>query len=107
MRVACLLCVLLVSAVVSVDMVRRSQLGVSALGVDGDIANFVLSAMNNSVDPCDDFYAYSCGGWMSTFVLPPSEGAFPRSIGTISASNSEILQGICGNPDNGKVSSSL
>ena len=26
--------------------------------------------MDRSVEPCDDFYKYSCGGWMSKQLIP-------------------------------------
>lgn len=70
---------------------------------DEDLANYVLSAMNQTINPCDDFYDYSCGTWISTFVLPPSDSSYPRNIGQISANNNEILISICENPSNGKV----
>lgn len=34
---------------------------------------YVLSNMNESVDPCEDFYKYSCGGWMDRKVLAPTQ----------------------------------
>ena len=32
-----------------------------------------LAAMDRSVDPCVDFYAYSCGGWMKSNPVPPDQ----------------------------------
>jgi len=29
--------------------------------------------VNSSVDPCDDFYAFACGGWMATHNMPPEK----------------------------------
>ena len=32
-----------------------------------------VSAMDRSVDPCADLYAYSCGGWMRNNPIPPDQ----------------------------------
>ena len=35
-----------------------------------------LSAMDPGVDPCVDFYAYSCGGWMKKNPVPADQAAW-------------------------------
>ncbi|MBZ5647276.1 MAG: M13 family metallopeptidase [Acidobacteriia bacterium] len=32
-----------------------------------------VSAMDKTVDPCVDFYTYSCGGWMKNNPIPPDQ----------------------------------
>ena len=32
-----------------------------------------VSAMDKSIDPCQDFYTYSCGGWMKKNPIPPDQ----------------------------------
>ncbi len=33
-------------------------------------------SMDKSIDPCVDFYAYSCGGWMKSNTIPPDQAAW-------------------------------
>ena len=38
-----------------------------------EVAAALKQSMNESVDPCEDFFQYSCGGWISDNPIPPSE----------------------------------
>lgn len=40
------------------------------------LASLVLSGMNQSVDPCTDFYNFSCGMWAQDNVIPEGMGVF-------------------------------
>ncbi|CAH0548765.1 unnamed protein product [Brassicogethes aeneus] len=45
------------------------------------IANNLLLAMDSTVDPCDDFYAYACNGWVKANPAPdgkPQWGTFSK-----------------------------
>lgn len=44
------------------------------------VAVSIYKSLNDKVDPCDDFYEYSCGGWMKRNLIP---SGFPR-WGTLS-----------------------
>ncbi|MGB6192748.1 MAG: M13 family metallopeptidase [Terracidiphilus sp.] len=39
---------------------------------------FDPSLIDKSVDPCDDFYRYSCNGWFSKNPLPPDQTSYGR-----------------------------
>jgi putative endopeptidase len=35
-----------------------------------------LNSMDRTVDPCVDFFAYSCGGWLKNNPIPPDQSAW-------------------------------
>jgi putative endopeptidase len=40
---------------------------------------FDPSAIDSKVNPCEDFYRYSCGHWIATHPIPPNKAAAERS----------------------------
>ena len=41
-----------------------------------DIAKYVKRSMNTSVDPCFDFYKFTCGGWIKKNPMPKTSSSF-------------------------------
>lgn len=56
-------------------------------------ANELIQAMNESANPCDDFYEFSTGGWRASHPIPDDAGLF--GVGQyVTAHNDEVLRSI-------------
>jgi predicted metalloendopeptidase len=60
------------------------------------------AALDRSVDPCTDFYQYSCGNWLKGFDLPADQSRWTRSFTGISEGNLSTLKDIV-EKDHGKL----
>jgi putative endopeptidase len=52
-----------------------------------------VTSMDRSVDPCADFYTYSCGGWQKRNPIPPEETSW-SVYGKLYQDNLQFLRGI-------------
>ncbi len=52
-----------------------------------------VKSMDRSVDPCVDFYTYSCGGWMKNNPIPPDQTSW-SVYGKLYEDNLVYLRGI-------------
>lgn len=52
-----------------------------------------LTSMDKSIDPCVDFYAYSCGGWRKKNPIPPDQTSW-TVYGKLYQDNLLFLRGI-------------
>ncbi|GFV58253.1 endothelin-converting enzyme homolog [Trichonephila clavipes] len=60
------------------------------------IAANVINFMDQSVDPCEDFYQYACGGWKKANPLPENERHWDR-YEELTKTNNHILKYILEN----------
>lgn len=40
------------------------------------VAGSILSKMDRSVNPCEDFYSFSCGGWLKENPIPEDSSSY-------------------------------
>ncbi|MBS2028929.1 MAG: M13 family metallopeptidase [Deltaproteobacteria bacterium] len=52
-----------------------------------------LESLDRSVDPCVDFYTYSCGGWQKRNPIPPDQSAW-SVYGKLEMENLQFLWGV-------------
>ena len=58
---------------------------------------FIKSSLDETVDPCVDFYAYSCGGWHKKNPIPDGETSWSISL-ELWAKNLQLMKGILDKP---------
>lgn len=57
-------------------------------------ATAVLQDMDKAANPCEDFYQYACGGWVTRTKLPADKSRWTRSFSTITDENDNFIKGL-------------
>ncbi|ETP54768.1 hypothetical protein F442_00602 [Phytophthora nicotianae P10297] len=52
----------------------------------------VVTHMDREVDPCDDFYEFSCGGWQKQVEIPADKPSVFLSFTTVHDENQKVLK---------------
>jgi putative endopeptidase len=71
-RIFCIFSLLLTAVLCS------AQTSPSSSAIPREIPVFDINAIDKSVDPCADFYQYSCGTWMKNNPVPPDKARWGR-----------------------------
>ncbi len=69
-----------------------------------------VTSMDRGVDPCTDFFAYSCGGWIKKNPIPPDQsswGAYSKLEDENKAQLRGILENAAANPKSSAVNQKI
>ena len=55
-----------------------SQIFLSSIQIFSCEAAEIIQAMDLTADPCDDFFRFSCGGWMDNNAIPEGRNKWGR-----------------------------
>lgn len=77
-----LFCSILVSALIAAPLLGQNALRSAAGGQSApspsSLRVFDPSLVDTTVDPCENFYRYSCNGWFKKNPLPPDQTSYGR-----------------------------
>lgn len=59
------------------------------------VASMLINSIDTTVDPCEDFYTYACGGWINSHVIPSGEARW-GSFSEIWKYNQEVMKRVIG-----------
>lgn len=59
------------------------------------VAAAIINAMDTTTDPCEDFYTYSCGGWIKSNPLPDGKSIW-GSFNKLWQENQLVMKNVLG-----------
>ncbi|KAF4320529.1 hypothetical protein BBO99_00005727 [Phytophthora kernoviae] len=74
----------------------QASRGVTAMSSSDDwvdlLPSEVKSSIDRRVDPCDDFYSFSCGGWREQIEIPEDKPSVFLSFSTVQNENERVMK---------------
>jgi len=58
-------------------------------------ASAILNSIDHTVDPCDDFYQFACGGWIKSNPIPTGQSSW-NTFALLRKQNEFVIKNVLG-----------